>query len=68
VILSTRRKELPGQRDIMLTFANEQASRLFSRLTIRTKTFIASAVVLSCLLTMGVIAVYRLARGRAQSQ
>jgi hypothetical protein len=40
----------------MLTFANEQASRLFSRLTIRTKTFIASAVVLSCLLTMGVIA------------
>jgi methyl-accepting chemotaxis protein len=41
----------------MLTFANEQASRVFSRLTIRTKTFIASAVVLSCLLTMGVIAV-----------
>ena len=41
----------------MLTFANKQASRLFSRLTIRTKTFIASAVVLSCLLTMGVIAV-----------
>jgi len=40
----------------MLTFANEPASRLFSRLTIRTKTFIASAVVLTCLVTMGVIA------------
>jgi hypothetical protein len=40
----------------MLTFANEPASRLFSRLTIRTKTFIASAVVLTCLVTMSVIA------------
>ena len=40
----------------MWTFANEPASRFFSRLTIRTKTFIA-AVVLICLIGMGVIAV-----------
>jgi methyl-accepting chemotaxis protein len=41
----------------MRTFANEPASRFFSRLTIRTKTFIAAAVVLICLIGMGVIAV-----------
>lgn len=41
----------------MLTFANEPASRFFSRLTIRTKTFIAAAVVLICLMAMGAIAV-----------
>ena len=41
----------------MRTFANESASRFFSRLTIRTKTFIAAAVVLICLIGMGVIAV-----------
>jgi methyl-accepting chemotaxis protein len=41
----------------MLTFANEPASRFFSRLTIRTKTFIAAAVLLICLIGMGVIAV-----------
>jgi len=41
----------------MLTFADEPASRFFSRLTIRTKTFIAAAVVLICLMAMGAIAV-----------
>ena len=41
----------------MLTFASEPASRFFSRLTIRTKTFIAAAVLLICLIGMGVIAV-----------
>ena len=41
----------------MRTFANEPASQFFSRLTIRTKTFIAAAVVLICLIAMGVIAV-----------
>ncbi len=41
----------------MRTFANEPASRFFSRPTIRTKTFIAAAVVLICLIAMGVIAV-----------
>jgi methyl-accepting chemotaxis protein len=41
----------------MRTFANEPASRFFSRPTIRTKTFIAAAVVLICLIGMGVIAV-----------
>ena len=40
----------------MLTFANEPAPRFFSRLTIRTKTVIAAAVLLICLLGMGVIA------------
>ena len=41
----------------MLTLANEPASRFVSRLTIRTKTFIAAAVVLICLIAMAVIAV-----------
>jgi methyl-accepting chemotaxis protein len=41
----------------MLTFANEPAYRFVSRLTIRTKTFIAAAVVLICLIAMGAIAV-----------
>jgi hypothetical protein len=41
----------------MRTFANAPASRFFSRLTIRTKTFIAAAVALICLIGMGVIAV-----------
>ena len=41
----------------MWTFANEPASRFLSRLTIRTKTFIADAVVLICLVGMGAIAV-----------
>ena len=41
----------------MWTFANEPASRFLSRLTIRTKTFIAAAVVLICLVGMGAIAV-----------
>ncbi len=41
----------------MLIFAKEPASGFLSRLTIRTKAFIASAVVLICLIGMGVIAV-----------
>jgi methyl-accepting chemotaxis protein len=41
----------------MLTFANEPAYRFVSHLTIRTKTFIAAAVVLICLIAMGAIAV-----------
>jgi hypothetical protein len=41
----------------MLTLANEPASRFVSRLTIRTKTFIAAAVVLICLIAMGAIVV-----------
>jgi methyl-accepting chemotaxis protein len=41
----------------MLTFANEPASRFLSRLTIQTKTFIATAVVLTCLIAMGAIVV-----------
>jgi methyl-accepting chemotaxis protein len=41
----------------MLIFAKEPASGFLSRLTIRTKAFIASAVVLICLIAMGVIAV-----------
>jgi methyl-accepting chemotaxis protein len=42
----------------MRTFASEPARRFFSSLTIRTKTFIAAAVVLICLVAMGVIAVF----------
>jgi len=42
----------------MRTFASEPASRFFSSLTIRTKTFIAAAVILICLIAMGVIAVF----------
>ena len=41
----------------MLITANEPASRFLSRLTIRTKTFIAAAVVLICLIAMGAIVV-----------
>jgi methyl-accepting chemotaxis protein len=41
----------------MLTLANAPASRFVSRPTIRTKTFIAAAVVLICLIAMAVIAV-----------
>jgi len=47
----------PGKGSSMLTFVNEPASGFLSRLTIRTKAFIASAVVLICLIGMGVIAV-----------
>ncbi|MGB3744677.1 MAG: methyl-accepting chemotaxis protein [Xanthobacteraceae bacterium] len=47
----------PGKGRSMLILAKEPASGFLSRLTIRTKTFIASVVVLSCLLGMGVIAV-----------
>lgn len=42
----------------MRTFASEPTSRFFSSLTIRTKTFIAAAVILICLIAMGVIAVF----------
>jgi len=41
----------------MWIFANEPASRFLSCLTIRTKTFIAAAVALICLVGMGAIAV-----------
>ena len=47
----------PGKGSSMLIFAKEPASGFLSRLTIRTKAFIASAVVLICLIGMGVIAV-----------
>ncbi|SNB55354.1 Four helix bundle sensory module for signal transduction, partial [Rhodoplanes sp. JGI PP 4-B12] len=47
----------PGKGSSMLIFAKGPASGFLSRLTIRTKAFIASAVVLICLIGMGVIAV-----------
>jgi len=57
VIRTADEGQRPGKGRSMLILAKEPASGFLSRLTIRTKTFIASAVVLSCLIGMGVIAV-----------